>query len=48
MNKIKSGKDCHREIETLMDRTKKVSTKELNNKYFVSGIQLIFNLSMQN
>lgn len=47
INKIKSGKDCHKEIETLIDKTKKVSIKELNNRYFVSGIQLICNLSLE-
>lgn len=31
----------------MIDRTKKVSVKELNNKYFVSGIQLISNLALQ-
>jgi hypothetical protein len=45
INKIKSGKDCHKEIEALVDRTKKVSMKELHNKYFVSGIQLISTLA---
>lgn len=30
-----------------MDRTKKVSVKDLNNKYFISGIQLLFNFSNQ-
>lgn len=46
INKIKSGKECHKEIETLIDKTRKVSIKELNNRYFVSGIQLICNLSL--
>jgi len=47
INKIKNGKDSQREIEALMEKTKKVSTKELSNKYFVSGIQLLFNFSKQ-
>lgn len=28
-----------------MERTRKIPTKELNNRYFVSGIQLLSNLS---
>ena len=38
INKIKSGKECHKEIETLIDRTRKISTKEMMNRYVVSGI----------
>lgn len=44
INKINSGKECQKEIETLLDRTKKISIKEMMNRYFVSGLHVIYRL----
>ena len=44
MNKINSGKECQKEIETLLERTKKISNKEMMNRYFVSALHVIHRL----
>ena len=47
INKINSGKECHREIETLLERTRKISIKEMMNRYFVSGLHVIHRLAKE-
>lgn len=48
INKINSEKECQKEIETLLERTRKISVKEMMNRYFVSGLHVILRLVQRN
>jgi hypothetical protein len=41
LNKLEAGKNCLRDFEGLMEKMNKITSKDLRNKFIVSGIRTI-------
>lgn len=46
MNKIEGGKNCLKDFESLVEKLGRISTKDLLNRFVVSGIKIIIAIAL--
>jgi len=45
LNKLEGGKNCLRDFDGLMEKMNKITSKDLKNKFIISGIKTIIAVS---
>ncbi len=45
LNKLEAGKNCLRDFDGLMEKMSKITSKDLRNRFIVSGIKTIIAVS---
>lgn len=45
LNKLENGKNCLRDFDGLVEKMNKITSKDLKNRYIVSGIKTIISVS---
>ena len=47
MNKLENGKNCLRDFEGLIEKMDKIANKDIMNRFIISGIKTIINLTIE-
>lgn len=45
INKLEAGKNCQRDLETLIERIQRITPKDMMNRYIIAGISTLVKLS---